>query len=1508
MAQTIVSVATPSAADPPVASTGDLVTVIAGNYPPSSTFPAGTSFLDLYLNNALVTSVPAQSVLVQATVRRVFTFVVPGGLVTTTPVTYVIRVRATSSSNQSFVTTNTPDATLTIIAPPRITAVTPSSLPAWSTASVRIGGAGQPFIPSSTLAFSGTGIAVGSVSYADANTLDAGITITPGAETTQRDVIVTSRASTITGVAGFTVTPPISVAPAAIQRGVSTTLAITGFPSPTPGITVLISGDGLTVGTPSVAGSTINVPVVVAGSATTGMRTVTVSQNGIASFGQLQVSVNEASISPVAGKQGSQVALTVTGVGTSFTQGLTTVGISGTGIAVGAVVVNSPTSLTVPLTIAPDAEATARAVSIATGPQTNSATFTVTPVSIALSRAGAGQGAAFTMTINGTNTSFNASTQVQISGTGITAGIPAIISPTQLTVPIVIDGSAAVGARTVSAITGLEAPVATLSIQPPTVTLSSSSGSQGTSQSVTFTGVNTDFLNGVTTVQSDDPGVTFSGVSVTSPTSLNATLTIANNANTGLRTFTVRTGNQVTATTFTVNAASISANPSTLIRGTAPTILVTGTNTVFASGVTTAAIAGGGLTTGALTVFSPTSLSIPMTVDNGAPTGARTLTITTGAQQLTATIYVDTASILVTPSSVVPGTTPTIRITGTNTEFAAGVTSVSLSGTGVAPGAVSVIGPATLELPVIVAGDAATGPRTITVTTGSQQLSTTINVATAAITTTPTSGRQGDSGLNLVITGTNTAFNNGTTITITGGGATLGTPVIQSGTQISVPLSITQNASADARILQVVTGAQSLTAPFTIEASDITINPSSVTQGTSPSVTITGRNTSWSAGTTVEISGPGVTVGTVQVADPKLLNVSLTVAGSAPSGARTVTVRSGTQTLSGTLIVGDETPRILSVVPSSGSPGSTLNVVVTAQGTNFISGSPQISFGSGVTVNSVAALSDTQLTASITIGANAIAGPRDVTVTSAGVTLIAPGAFSVTGVSGPGPFSCTAAAGVPPLLRAEGYTELTGDLVLTCTGGIAGQSASVNLQVFLNTNITSRRIGGDQTEALLIVDEATSPVLYRGQTVLNTENALTWPGVTIVQPGPGLRTLRFTNIRANAAGLGVSMTSIPTQVLAFFSASPAQSLPIDNPQQTVGYIQTGLLFDVRACNGDALSGNTLLQCKGQNHTGERDLINGSSGTMQYSVRFREGFQTAFQAQAGTDQQGTRLQARFTEIPAGVRIFVTAGPSYGSSSTLQASAAFTGTGTPGSTLLCAGSGGAVFPGLELPVINGTATAVWEVTGANPSANETALFGVAVAYSPALSSNLPTTGAASVAGLFAPAYSAGSGAELGSSTLPVPRFIEAPISATAFRIDACTTSLLFPFLTSTSGFDTGIAISNTSSDPFANPSERLQRGACTFHFYGTPARSRQQTNRPVEPGETITMVLSSGGSAGLQAVPGFTGYAIAQCDFLYAHGFAFITDGPIGAARVAEGYLALVLDNGFRTGGTAEERGH
>jgi hypothetical protein len=241
--------------------------------------------------------------------------------------------------------------------------------------------------------------------------------------------------------------------------------------------------------------------------------------------------------------------------------------------------------------------------------------------------------------------------------------------------------------------------------------------------------------------------------------------------------------------------------------------------------------------------------------------------------------------------------------------------------------------------------------------------------------------------------------------------------------------------------------------------------------------------------------------------------------------------------------------------------------------------------------------------------------------------------------------------------------------------------------------------------------------------------------------------------------------------------------------------------------------------------------------------------------------------------------------------------------------------------QVPIVNGTGLAVWEVSAASPNLIDSLFFLVATAFvaNPGAATPSPPVGQARVAGTFAPFYAGANDvtntAGRWSSGLPIPRFLETTDLTNAFRIEACETNLLFPFVTAQAGFDTGLAISNTSADHFADPQNRRQSGTCTINYFGNVtgggnAPNPQTTNAAIPAGGQLTFVLSSGGNFGIAGTPGFQGYIFARCLFRWAHGFAFITDGPVGQARVAEGYLALVVGGGsvFTRGTSAEELTH
>jgi hypothetical protein len=153
---------------------------------------------------------------------------------------------------------------------------------------------------------------------------------------------------------------------------------------------------------------------------------------------------------------------------------------------------------------------------------------------------------------------------------------------------------------------------------------------------------------------------------------------------------------------------------------------------------------------------------------------------------------------------------------------------------------------------------------------------------------------------------------------------------------------------------------------------------------------------------------------------------------------------------------------------------------------------------------------------------------------------------------------------------------------------------------------------------------------------------------------------------------------------------------------------------------------------------------------------------------------------------------------------------------------------------------------------------------------------------------------------SSGTDIPTF--AATTNTAIPLSAfslCQTTLLFPFVAAGGGFDTGIAISNTGLDPYtaANTAAGTP-GSCTFNFYGAGAPT-PSTNVSL-PAAAFAASLAAGSTgafslAGSSVAPNFVGYVIAQCGFLYGHGFSYITYNNGTPSATAEGYLAIVLPN-------------
>lgn len=454
--------------------------------------------------------------------------------------------------------------------------------------------------------------------------------------------------------------------------------------------------------------------------------------------------------------------------------------------------------------------------------------------------------------------------------------------------------------------------------------------------------------------------------------------------------------------------------------------------------------------------------------------------------------------------------------------------------------------------------------------------------------------------------------------------------------------------------------------------------------------------------------------------------------------------------------------------------------------------------------------------------------------------------------------------------------------------------------------------------------------VYQAQQV--GANSVAWLGVPIDAPGTNnVRTIRITNVRGNACQLGTSSTLIPTQIVMFIAVNGSQQVTINNPQQTVAFIQPGLIV------GGGTT--TFLQCQNANGT----LVSSSASGGQVktvSLTATEGFASSFKArgylassaspivgqQAATLQNvpgfpyntesgfvsaatggsgsgaigvadtGTRIGFVVNNVGAGVSLFVPQ----------QIALNLAGTTTPsGGIAQLVGTTGTSSSLTSVTVSGASASVVYEVISSNPNAVESLALPVSVAFISNTASNLPGLGQSTGTVGFQPQ----STVNTASSSDPIPRFCPGP-TRNLFAVNACSCNLLFPFVTNQAGFDTGVAIANTSLDPFGTPT---QAGTVTLNYYGGTtgggAAPAAQTSQTVNAGNELVFTLSNGGNLGIAATPGFQGYIIAQMRFQYCHGFAFISD--LGAQRLAEGYLAIQLDllgTLNRTGQLGENQGH
>jgi len=276
------------------------------------------------------------------------------------------------------------------------------------------------------------------------------------------------------------IAPPTfgSVNPNSAAAGSTVNITITGTNfvkgiDPDLGTNVTISGGKVAVNNINVVSSTqVTATLVIDLDAAVSNRALTITtQNGSVN-GSFNVTVPPAptltNLTPATGLLGATVRVTLTGTNILPGLNVNTINVGGTGITVTQINVVSPTTIVADFAIAANAAIGARNVSITTpGGTSGNQTFTINPAAPVLSSISPGAGAVgaqVPVIFNGLN--FAAPATVTISGTGVTAGVIIVVSPTMITTTFTIAANAALGTRDVTVTT----PGGTSNIAPFLVT------------------------------------------------------------------------------------------------------------------------------------------------------------------------------------------------------------------------------------------------------------------------------------------------------------------------------------------------------------------------------------------------------------------------------------------------------------------------------------------------------------------------------------------------------------------------------------------------------------------------------------------------------------------------------------------------------------------------------------------------------------------------------------------------------------------------------------------------------------------------------------------------------------------------------------------------------------------------------------------------------------------------------------------------------------------------------
>ncbi|HEX4133697.1 MAG TPA: Ig-like domain-containing protein [Bryobacteraceae bacterium] len=1163
-----------------------------------------------------------------------------------------------------------------------ISAAPNTPLPQGSNATLTLTGLGTHWVTSGTTVSFGGGINTGSIIVNSNTSLTVNISVGPGVApgvygaTTTTNGEVASLGSAVTVSAS---TPFISgVTPTTGAQGAnSIDVIVTGtFTNFLAGALSANFGSLITVNSVhALSATSVDINISIAFVAATGGRSVTLTSNGTLFSFNFTVTPDGASVTgvtPNSGLQQSSVALQVTGSNTHWFQGTTVASLGDSNITINRVIVNSPTTAEVDITLGAQAGLGLHGISMTTGGEVASASnvFTVLPFTPSLSLAPSSGmiGTVVTVNFNGNFTHFSNQTEVNIDGEGIQISGFTPLGPTTATAKFTISQTApaspallcAPGNRDVTLTTGDEivtAPFCVTSTPAVLTSITPSHSPQNNNLTVTITGQFTSFtstaaLPANNTTVGFGPDITPGGLVINSATSLTVNIAIDPVAALGWRQAFVNTGTEQLSIGFLIDAPAsaslVSVTPSAGQQGQTLTgVTITGNLTNFSAN--TIAILGAGITVSNLQILSPSVATATIAISPTTAVGARTVEMITGAEDVTGPLFSvnpGIAAITFTPNCNPTGnqiliaaqcTSPTLatvqqggivpfNITGTNTNFLQGETTMNFDGSDIAVTQLTVNSPTSITGQIAVSYTAAIGFRFATATTDGEVAKTStdalnvIQTTSTSLNITPTSGQQGTQHLMIQMNGSLTNWVNGNTVASFGNnnGLTVNSVNVTSPTQAVIDLTIQGTADVGLYSLTVTTNnggnpeQESLTNVFSVGpgAAIITkVVPSgNSSQGSSESIVITGQNTSWINGVTaayfteggcVGSPNPGVNVANVVVGSMTSATLSIAIAPNAQTGLQTLcmTTLGESVNFQNAFTITSGTPTLNGVTPVNAEQGSTATLAIIGQFTNWQQGVTTITFGEGITLTSpLTVTSATTATVNIAIDPLADIGTRDVVLNTNGRIVQGTAFFSVI-------------AGPAILSSISPTTGNQGTHILMQVNGEGTHWAQGLSQVTINGAGYDITINGVQVQSptTLVIDMNLSPTANLGLRTIYVstggENVTLQNGFVVTGGIPSISGILPSSAQQGSNAVNVQISGIFTLWDNTTQVSFGPNITFGTPQWTVNS-NTSITAVINIPNGAPLGLQTVtVQTAGQILTTSFNILSNAPPTPYISYEY-----------------------------------------------------------------------------------------------------------------------------------------------------------------------------------------------------------------------------------------------------------------------------------------------------------------